>query len=760
MAGWIGVRTLLLLSALAPLSAGCSGPEERVAGLRAAGGAPCYLGEETVPCHPRQPVEGLTPAGLRQSYAAEPWLKFDGKDRPATGLALMGGGAQAGSFSLGVLKRLVDEDLLRDIDVLSVVSGGGYAALYLYTSADALMPPGTTPDGGADGAAAVLRGNFTLPYAYCLGPARTEKAPGQEEKESVHVPVLSTDGLLATGRLDSLIYSKSYCPANRNRVADSGVPDGPLNTVQRRSDVFSNDSTRPSRAEQGFDIPRAGWELTRTLATAPAYWATNLLFDTGLEVSPSKWLYRDGILRAYGSCPENTAGPQPGEPDGARNCLQPSGPDSPLYGLRFSHLRRLADHSAPDRRLPVLVLNATIPTRPVWDMRKSDVTRMDDHRFEITPFGFGNHQYGFADASPDRLGIAVGDGVGAAAAFIDPAQRVFSTGQNAFIAAATNLFNVDWSVSLPNYRLTPPQRIVAAAVPAPLHLFSRLNEPELRSHIHLGDGGVSRDTFGLLALLERGTRTIFISDHVDDRYDDRGSLRFEALCNAATFLSDRGYRLIFDGHPTTPLPGAGTPLAGAGTPEPEIDIARHCSGETPTLKSAPDGGSYSFRDWQRPLWKGTVRTARDPADIRPGTTGLLDGTTLYLMKTAIPGHSRTMDAIRHCAGSLKTLLESGHPVPQRDLARACPLLDMAEAARRIRAGEPPLFPPLITAWLLDGGTTPNGKGLDSSLFPQDSMFTMTAFNSQNIFAVYLELGNYLAYAMAQQIRQSRPPAGR
>jgi hypothetical protein len=47
------------------------------------------------------------------------------------GLALSGGGIRSATFNLGVLQRLQELDLLREIDYLSTVSGGGYIGAWL-----------------------------------------------------------------------------------------------------------------------------------------------------------------------------------------------------------------------------------------------------------------------------------------------------------------------------------------------------------------------------------------------------------------------------------------------------------------------------------------------------------------------------------------------------------------------------------------------------------------------------------------------------
>lgn len=52
-------------------------------------------------------------------------------DRPRVGVALSGGGIRSATFSLGVLQGLAHLKLLRSIDYLSTVSGGGYAGSFL-----------------------------------------------------------------------------------------------------------------------------------------------------------------------------------------------------------------------------------------------------------------------------------------------------------------------------------------------------------------------------------------------------------------------------------------------------------------------------------------------------------------------------------------------------------------------------------------------------------------------------------------------------
>ena len=56
--------------------------------------------------------------------AGEPWIRYTPLDR--VGLAFSGGGIRSATFNLGVLKALHELDVLKHVDYLSTVSGGGY----------------------------------------------------------------------------------------------------------------------------------------------------------------------------------------------------------------------------------------------------------------------------------------------------------------------------------------------------------------------------------------------------------------------------------------------------------------------------------------------------------------------------------------------------------------------------------------------------------------------------------------------------------
>ncbi|MFN9036810.1 MAG: patatin-like phospholipase family protein, partial [Planctomyces sp.] len=67
--------------------------------------------------------------------------------RDLVGLAISGGGIRSATFSLGVIQALAHHGILKQVDFLSTVSGGGYAGCFLSTYLDS-DEPGVGPGRG------------------------------------------------------------------------------------------------------------------------------------------------------------------------------------------------------------------------------------------------------------------------------------------------------------------------------------------------------------------------------------------------------------------------------------------------------------------------------------------------------------------------------------------------------------------------------------------------------------------------------------
>jgi len=64
----------------------------------------------------------------RPGPAGEPWVTYTSVDR--VGLAFSGGGIRSATFNLGILKALHELRVLKYVDYLSTVSGGGYVGAW------------------------------------------------------------------------------------------------------------------------------------------------------------------------------------------------------------------------------------------------------------------------------------------------------------------------------------------------------------------------------------------------------------------------------------------------------------------------------------------------------------------------------------------------------------------------------------------------------------------------------------------------------
>ncbi|EFX59918.1 hypothetical protein DAPPUDRAFT_346417, partial [Daphnia pulex] len=79
----------------------------------------------------------LTGCAVKNTIRVEPMtlLGVRAEDAKKSGLALAGGGTKAASYSMGILSTLASDEknALAEMTAISSVSGGGYAALFLYS---------------------------------------------------------------------------------------------------------------------------------------------------------------------------------------------------------------------------------------------------------------------------------------------------------------------------------------------------------------------------------------------------------------------------------------------------------------------------------------------------------------------------------------------------------------------------------------------------------------------------------------------------
>lgn len=88
----------------------------------------------TIACTHRPIQIPWSPPPAPASIETPPPVEYVRGDSSDWGVALSGGGVRSAMFSVGVLKALYDAGVLDEVDVISSVSGGGYASYWLYRS--------------------------------------------------------------------------------------------------------------------------------------------------------------------------------------------------------------------------------------------------------------------------------------------------------------------------------------------------------------------------------------------------------------------------------------------------------------------------------------------------------------------------------------------------------------------------------------------------------------------------------------------------
>jgi hypothetical protein len=429
-----------------------------------------------------------------------------------TGLALSGGGSKSAPFEIGVLAGLRETGVLKEVQILSSVSGGSYAALHYY--ARLLSGDSSADDPFLD----------CLPARYVLGFAADAPPPNWSPRDP--------NGL-CPDKAEEHGYDGLYWPV----AGDPGDPLKQASHLRGFQDVFGKQfdytATTHARWNSALRISEL-LAINSGLMLAPSLVA-NSLFDWRLDLSPSKERYGTGILRAYGT-----------------DAIDFSDPRSPTHRaqgdvdstarLTFDALRHLYEQRAGGNgRFPLWIINATAGTARLKS-KEDDGHHFTGrvHGFEFSPYGYGSLAYGFHRWRAKELEptMEIAAAVGASAAFFDPQQKTAGgpiTG--ALINGFLHLANFSWGTDIKNYNLSrrdfSRQRIVHGFLPWPIYLAHRRRETDKALYIHLSDGGQS-ENLGVAALLRRNVKNIIVVDAASDE-----DYEFEDVCTLAKQLADR-----------------------------------------------------------------------------------------------------------------------------------------------------------------------------------------------------------------------------
>lgn len=571
----------------------------------------------------RDPMNKACPA-LKYVPPKVDEIKLTQEPAPLLGLTLSGGGSKAAPFAMGVLKRFVDEGWIYKTQYLTSVSGGGYAAFYLYYRAyRAIMaedekqnptePKITPPEVPVQNderwtglqryfvdARNATDPEFTPPYLTLYSSDLTKNGPPTPYSLASNIKGCLTLTTLAANALPNELpemWKNQYQEIYQGWVE---CYQDLLMTHPAKGDTAKIDDTEVA---EDFALL-----FVESAAAAPAHYVANILFDWKKPLSPTQYDYLYGIERTYAYFPT------PGETlprhlhdevfRQIANCLD----FKDIAEIYLADPEKI--HTAVGGILPKWILEATGTNGNVGLNFSPQHYDLSQDVFEISMDEYGSGRFGYVKGAPSIIGLTVPYAVLASAAFADTAQRNIAVPRGV-VDVAIQTFNVKWGFDVPNYNVSNAHRIVHSFLVWPFYYVDDPTNPytEQASHaptIHLSDGGQSGDNLGLISMFRRGVKNIVVAAGEDDvhygKHDADGWLDMGSLCAANYYLIQRGFTLRFDADPRTSGP------ATNGTP---YNLAEHCTWDGNRQvyihpdKDDPSKNITPF-NWARRVWVGTV----------------------------------------------------------------------------------------------------------------------------------------------------------
>lgn len=358
----------------------------------------------TVDTRPQFDLAQANDDTFAQRFAHE--RQHQGGRAPRLGLALSGGGTKAALFAHGVLHGLNDSGLLNQVDAISSVSGGGYAAFWYFSKQREAQRLGFD-----------ARGIF----ADCF-PAWWEDPQAEPALQRV----------FEKGRQQARAAGQPVCD-----TPDHWLPTGdPLRWqahLPRWPDVFRADITPLTGNAQSAPVRDQVSLLLSALFEITLGW-------TGIE-SQLVQAYQAGIERAWGLNPLPRGPAQPGATEGGR--------------WAYSNARLDAQGAwrvDPSRMgwRDLQALAKARPDLPLWVLNTNAGDKGDSPNlgllYELTPWGHGSPALGYRQEPPPLDSVATG--VRAAAAFAD-SQGLSHEGQRSLLnAVATAMPAARWGVKV------------------------------------------------------------------------------------------------------------------------------------------------------------------------------------------------------------------------------------------------------------------------------------------------------------------------
>lgn len=424
--------------------------------------------------------------------------------RDGLGLALAGGGTKAADFSLGVIQGLAEAGVMDQIDLLSSVSGGSYAALWYYSR---MMPFFTATEAS----------NPPRPRSQQLLDFFQDCLPQRYKIEDDKCPDLLTqyDPNNETLRHDPYRY-QNYLRGYQD-IFRGGTEDH----------AFHLDSTREDKTQIAFDISLLS---LRSIIAAGVNLLPNIVFDVDRPLwdsglTPSRTAYNDGIIRTFAAEPPScTLRPDACGPNRA-NLWRGLGDETQVYHvLTFEALRHAYEHA----QAPLWIINTTAgQDRIPFDFNGSKPFQQIS--FELTPYGSGSGLFGYSfKRFPDISPI---EAVMSSAAFLDSQIKSIAPPTRNILTTLMKVSTLDWGRSYPNPAISTSHAVMHRLLPFPFYFLDGRSGVD-QVQIHMSDGGQS-ENLGAYALINRRAKDMILSDHSFDR----GGI-MEDLCHLKAGLAN------------------------------------------------------------------------------------------------------------------------------------------------------------------------------------------------------------------------------
>ena len=471
------------------------------------------------PCDPRRIQWDKLQAYFRTPHRAAPPARSGERfawKPPLLAMSLEGGGSKSAPFALGALAGLHETGLLNDVDIVSSVSGGSYAAYFYFSR---LLDATRAAAGDSDAR------NPNEWFRDCIPNAYSERFP-----ERTGFP------------------RRNFCSSSKRGVTRDSIEGFrerfPYQAhIRYYQDVIhwmgGLEEVDQSFRDRFWTWTNIGVLATQSVVTSVPHFVFSSLFSGPDNSSPSRLAYRVGIERAYGHSYRSWGGITSGRPEPA------GGEYAELGFVRDARMSDLASiigtnpcSSTTPCAAPLWIVNAAGSSgRDLTNWLTTPATDALRANFEMTPFGQGSGLYGYLN---EPVALALRDVVGSSAAFLDRDQREFGLGNMRFVAGAViSAFNLEWGTDIPNYNATDKARALARITPIPFYHVPGERQ-RFSPMIHLADGG-NTDNLGVLAGLRRGARNIIVVASTGD-----GTGTMESLCRAKNHLElDGAYRVDF-----------------------------------------------------------------------------------------------------------------------------------------------------------------------------------------------------------------------